>query len=72
MVFELPTYLHRVNRDGSFDSICIRCFETIASAITEERLTTELEHKCAPRALSQRPSVKAQPSRSQQKLEASI
>src|ERR1700722_8541862 len=35
---QLPSYLHRVNYDGTFDSICIRCFETIALAIAEDRL----------------------------------
>jgi hypothetical protein len=55
MSAQLPSYLHRVNGDGTFDSICIRCFDTIASAKTEEDLaTTELEHRCPPTALSER------------------
>jgi hypothetical protein len=58
---QLPSYLHRANNDGTFDSICIRCFETIASAKTEEKLMdAELEHKCPPTTLSQRP-VKIRP-----------
>ena len=33
----VPFYSHRQNRDGSFDSICSRCFATVAHAndITE-------------------------------------
>ena len=36
---EFPSYLHRSNYDGTFDSICIRCFQTIASSLAEDRLT---------------------------------
>jgi hypothetical protein len=38
---------HRVNRDGSFDSICKRCFQTIASCSNETALAAaEQEHRC--------------------------
>ncbi|HEY4380141.1 MAG TPA: hypothetical protein VGN01_07325 [Acidobacteriaceae bacterium] len=38
---------HRVNRDGSFDSICKRCFLTIASCASETELAAaEREHMC--------------------------
>ena len=40
-------FLHRVNRDGSFDSICMRCFQTIASTHCETALMgTEHRHEC--------------------------
>jgi hypothetical protein len=29
MADHLSPYLHRANRDGTFDSICIRCFVTV-------------------------------------------
>src|ERR1700733_13593605 len=32
MLGQLPSYLRRANHNGTFDSICIRCFETVASA----------------------------------------
>ena len=28
----IPFYPHRQNRDGSFDSICLKCFATVAHA----------------------------------------
>ena len=38
---------HRRNRDGSFDSICKRCFQTIASCMSETALAAaEKEHMC--------------------------
>jgi hypothetical protein len=55
MTKQWPTYLHRANPDGTFDSICIRCFTTIASAVTESGLAgPEVEHVCAPSTLSER------------------
>ena len=46
-------YPHRLNRDGSFDSICPRCFQTIASQYTEVSLAEdERRHICeGPRQL---------------------
>ena len=41
-------YAHRLNDDGSFDSICLHCFQTIATAETEEELNgSEDSHKCS-------------------------
>jgi hypothetical protein len=34
-----PFYPHRQNRDGSFDSICLKCLATVARA----RVVTELK-----------------------------
>ena len=48
-------YPHRRNRDGSFDSICLNCFATLATARTEpELLVYEEMHVCAYSLLSQR------------------
>jgi hypothetical protein len=42
-----PQFLHRLNRDGTFDSICTRCIKTIASHYSEPPLTVfEQRHKC--------------------------
>jgi hypothetical protein len=50
----LPFYPHRRNRDGSFDSICLKCLLTIATAKTEIELAThEKVHVCNPSILSQ-------------------
>jgi hypothetical protein len=32
-----PPFQHRDNEDGSFDSICTRCFLTVASADEEDK-----------------------------------
>ena len=43
---------HRLNRDGTFDSICIHCFATIASRPREEDLElAERDHVYDPDAL---------------------
>lgn len=49
----LTTLPHRrVNRDGTIDSICVRCFTTIACCRHEEDLrAAELTHDCDPEAL---------------------
>ena len=63
MVYEqLAFYPHRHNKDGSFDSICLSCFATIATANTEAELaeydkshvcTREMPRDCsAPRIMS--------------------
>jgi len=42
-----PKFAHRHNSDGTWDSICPRCFFTIATDITEKGLLAEeLEHDC--------------------------
>jgi hypothetical protein len=44
---------HRRNRDGSFDSICITCFATIASAESDAELAVcDKKHICDPSVLS--------------------
>ena len=47
MASTLCTFPHRLNRDGSFDSICLRCFATVANAATETELTAhDQNHIC--------------------------
>ena len=47
MATRLRTFPHRLNRDGSFDSICLKCFATIANTITETELKArENIHTC--------------------------
>jgi hypothetical protein len=42
-----PFFPHRLNEDGSYDSICTRCFATVASARTLEELhARDKEHTC--------------------------
>jgi hypothetical protein len=50
-----PFFPHRRNKDGSFDSICLKCFATVASHMTQEELK-ELDktHVCTDSLLSQR------------------
>jgi hypothetical protein len=56
-----PTFPHRHNRDGVIDSICSRCFVTIASAEVESELAQyERSHVCDPIRLYQ---LSADPSR---------
>jgi hypothetical protein len=43
-------YAHRRNADGTFDSICLFCFRTIASAEDESELAmNEKRHSCQPK-----------------------
>lgn len=43
-------FIHRLNKDGSVDSICTRCFLTVASVVraaTEPELElAEAQHRC--------------------------
>lgn len=42
-----PAFPHRHNRDGSYDSICVKCFATIATERIEEMLAeSEQAHAC--------------------------
>jgi len=42
-------YVHRPNKDGSHDSICTRCYATVASVSDEGELTShERAHVCVP------------------------
>jgi hypothetical protein len=44
---QLPSFVHRRNRDGSFDSICPQCAATAAKAAVEEDLCEgERNHTC--------------------------
>jgi len=56
MVLTLPPFFpHRRNRDGSFDSICLKCLITIASTRIEADLVRhDRIHVCMPSILSQR------------------
>jgi hypothetical protein len=41
------SYKHRTNKDGTFDSICLCCYRTIATAHDESLLeTAESGHQC--------------------------
>jgi hypothetical protein len=55
----LPFYPHRQNRDGSFDSICLRCFATVANARDISELHTyDKDHRCNETAVAQRGQIK--------------
>jgi hypothetical protein len=56
MVLTLPiVFPHRRNRDGSFDSICLKCLLTISTTRNEADLAKREElHVCNPSVLSQR------------------
>ena len=59
MVLPLPPlFPHRRNKDGSFDSICLKCLLTIANARIEADLAKcEKYHDCIPSILFQRLST---------------
>jgi len=45
---ERKTFRHRFNQDGTFDSICLSCFQTIATTTYEDVLDAlQEEHACA-------------------------
>ena len=53
---------HRKNRDGSWDSICLTCFATIATTPLETDLAEpDRVHVCTPDVLSQRSSERLAP-----------
>ena len=56
MILTLPPFFpHRRNRDGSFDSICLKSLLTIANARTEIELEKhDKNHVCNPPTVSQR------------------
>jgi hypothetical protein len=42
-------YAHRLNDDGTFDSICLHCFHTVTTASSEPELVLgEAQHSCPP------------------------
>jgi hypothetical protein len=50
-----PFFPHRRNKDGSFDSICLKCFATIASRRSNAELDElDKNHVCVNSLLSQR------------------
>lgn len=51
-------YPHKLNKNGSFNSICIVCFRTVASNMTEDELVQEeKKHVCGTSLLSKRSSI---------------
>jgi hypothetical protein len=43
------TFPHRLNRDGTYDSICTICHQTVATAKNEKDLFRhEFDHVCNP------------------------
>ena len=41
------SFPHRLNKDGSYDSICSHCFMTVASHTSESELEPlEYDHQC--------------------------
>jgi len=51
---ESSRFPHRLNRDGSFDSICAVCLVTVASVREEVELVRhEQDHACDPNRVSQ-------------------
>ncbi len=46
-------FVHRLNEDGTIDSICRNCFITVATAASESVLDRkEPEHNCNPALLN--------------------
>jgi len=40
-------FIHRMNRDGTIDSVCPRCYETLMTSTWEAELeVVEAEHEC--------------------------
>ena len=55
MASTLRKFPHRLNRDGSYDSICLKCFATVANTQTEIELTAfDKSHACNHAMLSDR------------------
>jgi hypothetical protein len=51
----LPPFPHRTNHDGTVNSICLQCFQTIASHKSESEVEEiEKTHVCRSSLLSQR------------------
>jgi hypothetical protein len=45
----LHAFAHRKNPDASIDSICTKCFQTIASEDSDDKLVAlEERHRCDP------------------------
>lgn len=61
MASPLPDFVRRCNQDGTTDSICTKCFVTVATATWEADLASaEQRHKCdSSRIENLRKSVKS-------------
>ena len=56
----LDDFVHRFNRDGSIDSICTTCAQTVATSSDEFRLKDqEINHVCD-RALLKKPPQRSE------------
>ena len=66
-------FAHRENRDGTFDSICMKCFATVASSLKEAELEQgEQKHWCDPLALARLSrSIRVGPGQLTEDVEAS-
>ena len=49
---DLWTYIHHLNPDGSFESICPVCFETVGRHDEEDLARAEDAHTCDPDSLA--------------------
>jgi hypothetical protein len=48
-------YPHRHNKNGTYDSICLKCFATVATTLTEPELAFhDRRHICDPLLLKER------------------
>lgn len=44
---QIPFFPHRLNQDGSYDSICLQCLATVANAKTSQELDAyDIDHRC--------------------------
>ena len=52
-------FLHRLNNDGTIDSICRQCFITVATATSRSALDREQQkHRCDPSLLERYKKVR--------------
>jgi hypothetical protein len=43
----IPFFPHRLNKDGTYDSICLQCYATVANARTSAELEEyDVKHVC--------------------------
>jgi hypothetical protein len=55
MATPLLFYPHRHNMNGTYDSICLTCFATVATTLTEPELAVyDRRHICSQSLLSER------------------
>jgi hypothetical protein len=46
-VFKIDAFVRRINRDSTIDSICLSCYQTVATAKDEAELTiADEQHVC--------------------------